>query len=91
MKATEYALCRKNRLNNTIFLPELNEFTLGELMFMLELATAYIGEMFGIDTYNQPGVEEGKNATYAMFGRQGYEAKREELENAPKKKDEFVC
>lgn len=91
MKATEYALCRKNRLNNTIFLPELNEFTLGELMFMLELATAYIGEMFGIDTYNQPGVEEGKNATYAMFGRQGYEAKREELENAPKKKSEFVC
>lgn len=91
MKATEYALCRKNRLNNTIFMPELNEFTLGELMFMLELATAYIGEMFGIDTYNQPGVEEGKNATYAMFGRQGYEAKREELENAPKKKDEFVC
>lgn len=91
MKATEYALCRKNRLSNTIYLPELNEFTLGELMFMLELATAYAGEMLGIDTYNQPGVEEGKNATYAMFGRQGYEAKREELENAPKKKDEFVC
>ncbi len=91
MKATEYALCRKNRLNNTIYLPEINEFTLGEFMFMLELATAYAGEMLGIDTFNQPGVEEGKNATYAMFGRQGYEEKRKELENAPQKKSEYVC
>lgn len=91
MKATEYALTKKQRLNNTIYLPELNEFTLGELMFMLELATAYIGEMFGIDTYNQPGVEEGKNATYAMFGRTGYEEKRKELESAPAKRNEFIC
>lgn len=91
MKATEYALTKKQRLNNTIYLPELNEFTLGELMFMLELATAYIGEMFGIDTYNQPGVEEGKNATYAMFGRTGYEEKRKELEDAPAKRNEFIC
>ena len=58
---------------------------------MLELATAYTGEMFGIDTYNQPGVEEGKNATYAMFGRVGYEAKKAEMEAAPQPKDEYIC
>ena len=58
---------------------------------MLELATAYIGEMFGIDTYDQPGVEEGKNATYAMFGRKGYEEKRKELESAPKASDAYIC
>ena len=91
MKATAYALTQKKRLNNTIYLPEVNEFTLGELMFMLELATAYAGEMFGIDTYNQPGVEGGKNATYAMFGRSGYEEKRKELESAPAKKSEYIC
>lgn len=91
MKATAYALNKKNRLNNTIYLPEVNEFTLGELMYMLELATAYTGEMFGIDTYNQPGVEEGKNATYAMFGRVGYEAKKAEMEAAPQPKDEYIC
>ena len=90
MKATEYALTQKKRLNNTIYLPEVNEFTLGQLMFMLELATAYIGEMFEIDAFNQPGVEGGKNATYAMFGRAGYEEKRAELENAPKAKDEYI-
>jgi glucose-6-phosphate isomerase len=59
-------------------------------MFMLELATAYIGEMFGIDTYNQPGVEGGKNATYAMFGRSGYEEKKKELESAPAKKPQYI-
>ena len=91
MVATEYALNQKGRMNNTIYLPEVNEFTLGELLFMLELATAYAGEMFGIDTFNQPGVEEGKNATYALFGRVGYEDKKKELDSAPKKKEKFIC
>ena len=91
MNATAYALMQKKRMSNMITLPELNEFTLGELMFMLELATAYIGEMFGIDAYNQPGVEEGKNATYAMFGRAGYEEKKKELDSAPQKSDKYVC
>ena len=91
MMATEYALTQKKRLNNTVYLPEVNEFTLGQMLFMLELATAYIGEMFNIDTYNQPGVEGGKNATYAMFGRAGYEEKRKELQSAPKKKSDYIC
>ncbi len=91
MAATAYALNKKERLNNTIYLPEVNAFTLGEFMFMFELATAYMGEMLNIDTYNQPGVEEGKNATYAMFGRKGYEEKRKEMESAPKAKSDYIC
>lgn len=46
--------------------------------------------MLGIDAYNQPGVEGGKNATYALLGRKGYDAKREELNNAPKKSDSYI-
>ena len=88
--ATEYALTVKNRLNRTIYLPILNAFTLGQLLFFFELETAYMGEMLGIDTYNQPGVENGKNATYALLGRNGYDAKREELNNAPKKDDKYI-
>ena len=85
-EATEYALTVKGRLNHTIYLPIVNEFTIGQLLFLFEMETAYIGEMLNIDTYNQPGVEGGKNATYALLGRKGYEAKREELNNAPAKK-----
>ena len=55
-----------------------------------QLQTAYCGEMLNIDTFNQPGVEAGKNATYALFNRKGYEAKKQELENAPKKNKAYI-
>ena len=88
--ATEYALTKKNRANKTLYLPILNAFTLGQLLFFFELETAYAGEMFNIDTYNQPGVEGGKNATYALLGREGYEQKAKELNEAPKKLEKFI-
>ncbi|MBE5742162.1 MAG: glucose-6-phosphate isomerase [Clostridiales bacterium] len=89
--ATEYALTVKERLNHTIYLPEINAFTIGELLYYFEMQTAFEGEMLGVDTYNQPGVENGKNATYALLGRKGYEKKAEELNSAPAKKAEFIC
>lgn len=88
--ATEYALTVQKRLNRTIYLPELNAFTLGELLFFFELETAYAGEMLDIDAYNQPGVEGGKNATYALLGRNGYDEKRAELKNAPQKSNKYI-
>ena len=91
MKATEYALTTANRLNYTITLPEVNAFTIGELLFMFEMETAFTGAMLNIDTFNQPGVEGGKNATYALFGRKGYEKVKEEMDAAPKKKAEYIC
>ncbi len=90
-KATEYALTAANRLNYTIYMPEVNAFTIGELLFLFEMETAYIGEMLNIDAFNQPGVEGGKNATYALFGRKGYEKTKEEMDRAPKKKSQYFC
>jgi len=89
-EATEYALTTAHRLNYTITLPEVNAFTIGELLFLFEMETAYAGAMLNIDTFNQPGVEGGKNATYALFGKKGYEKTREEMENAPKKNSDFI-
>ena len=90
-EATAYAVTKSGKMNHTITIPEINAFTIGELLFFFEMQTAFAGEMLNIDTYNQPGVEGGKNATYALLGRRGYEAKKEELENAPQKKEEYVC
>ena len=90
-KATEYALTVKKRMNHTIIIPEINAFTIGELIFYFEMQTAFEGEFLNINTYNQPGVENGKNAAYALLGRKGYESKRSELKSAPKKKEEFIC
>lgn len=82
--ATAYALSQAGKSNMTITLPQVNEFTLGELIFFFELQTAYMGAMLEIDTYNQPGVEEGKIATFALMGKHGYEDKRHELANVKK-------
>ncbi len=88
--ATEYALTRSKHMNNTILLDEINANTLGQLLMFFQLETAYEGYLLNIDAFNQPGVEEGKNATYALFNRKGYEAKREELQNAPKKNAKYI-
>jgi len=83
-KATAYALTKSGHMNKTITLPEVNAFTVGQLLYMLEVQTAFAGELLGIDAFDQPGVEEGKNATYALLGKKGYDEKRKELEMAPK-------
>lgn len=88
--ATEYALTKAQRLNNTVTLKEVNEFTIGQLLYFFEMQTAFTGAMLEIDTFNQPGVEEGKNATYALLGKKGYEKKREELSSRPAKKSDYI-
>ncbi len=81
-KATAYALTRAGRLNYTVNVPVINAFTLGELLYYFELQTAYAGAMLDIDTYNQPGVEAGKKATFALLGKPGYEEQRKQLDGA---------
>lgn len=82
LHATRYTLTQRGRANYTISMDVVNEYNIGALLYLMQLQTAYAGAMFNIDAYNQPGVEGGKNATYALFGRKGYEAKAEEMRNA---------
>ena len=83
--ATAYALTKAGRMNYTLILPKLNAFTLGQLLFLFELQTAYAGAMLNINTFNQPGVEEGKKATFALLGKAGYAEKKKELDSLPAK------
>jgi glucose-6-phosphate isomerase len=79
-EATRLALTKENRPNLTISMPKITPETVGQLIYMLELATAYAGELFDIDAFNQPGVELGKQLTYALMGRVGFEEKKAEIE-----------
>ncbi|AET68854.1 glucose-6-phosphate isomerase [Desulfosporosinus orientis DSM 765] len=83
-KATEYALTLAQRLHQKIVLPRLNAHAIGQLLLLLEWETAYMGELFNINAYDQPGVEEGKNGTYALMGRKGYEGRKQEIEEYAK-------
>ncbi len=88
--ATEYALVKAGQPNMTLTIPEINEFTVGQILYLFEVATGFAGELMHINAFDQPGVEEGKNATYAMFGRPGYEEKKKELDARPEKKDKYI-
>jgi glucose-6-phosphate isomerase len=82
--ATQAALVKAGRLNQTITLPQVNAHTIGQLITYFYFLTAYTGELLGINTYDQPGVEEGKQATFALLGRSGYEEKRQQVQNLKK-------
>ena len=88
--ATAFALTKAGRMNYTLWLPELNAFTLGQLLFLFELQTAYAGAMLNVNTFNQPGVEEGKKATFALLGKAGYDEKRKELDASPANNPEYI-
>lgn len=79
-KATEYALTLANRQHQKIILSDLDAYNVGQLLLLLEWETAYMGELLNINAFDQPGVEEGKNGTYALMGRKGYEAKKHDIE-----------
>jgi len=52
----------------------------GYMVYFFELACAISGYILGINPFDQPGVEGYKNNMYALLGKPGYEAKKEELE-----------
>lgn len=83
-RATAGALAKRARPNMTIHLDRVDPEHVGELMMFLELATAYAGQLYGIDAFNQPGVELGKQFAYALLGRPGADAAREEWESLPR-------
>jgi len=88
--ATEYALTVAGKPNMTITLPKVTANSVGFLLHFFEIATAFAGELMEIDAFDQPGVEEGKNATYALFGRPGYEEKKKELDSRPEKDSQYL-
>ena len=77
--STRVALIDYKRPNVTITMPKVNGYYVGQLLYMLEIQTAIAGALYNIDTFNQPGVEQAKNYTYALMGRSGYEESAREL------------
>ncbi len=72
-RATEYALVESQRPNFTITLDTLDAYHVGAFIYLWEVVTSYAGLMLGINTYDQPAVELGKQATFGLMGRGGYE------------------
>jgi glucose-6-phosphate isomerase len=69
----EQSLTASGRPNMTITVDTIDAAHIGGLIYMFALSTAMSAELYGIDPFDAPGVEQGKQATYAQFGRPGFE------------------
>jgi glucose-6-phosphate isomerase len=70
--ATRRALTEAGHPNSTMKLGGTNEENLGYVFQALEVQTAIAGSLYGVNAFNQPGVEAGKQITYKRMGRPGY-------------------
>jgi glucose-6-phosphate isomerase len=70
--ATRKALTEAGRPNATIRLGAVSEENLGYVFQALEVQTAIAGSLYGVNAFDQPGVEAGKQITYSRMGRPGY-------------------
>ena len=82
LRGTIQALASDGRPSVLVELPEVNAHHLGALFYLYEAATAYAGDLYGVDTFNQPGVELGKKLAFGLLGRSGYEATGKEVRDA---------
>lgn len=82
LQGVRYALAAAQRPNYTITLDKMDAYHIGSLLYALELQTVMAATLYEVNPFDQPGVEDGKKATYALMGREGYEHKRDEMNAA---------
>ena len=82
-RATAGALARRGRPNMTLRVDRVDAWHVGGLIMLFELATAYAGQLYGVNAFDQPGVELGKQFAYAMLGRPDAAAARAEWDALP--------
>lgn len=68
-RATRDVLTKNGRPNITINIEEINEYFLGQLFMLFEGSIAFLGEFYGINAYDQPGVELAKILTTEYLRR----------------------
>jgi glucose-6-phosphate isomerase len=71
LKGTIDALKISKRPVIRISLPKIDSESVAQLLYMLEVETAMAGQLYGVDAFDQPGVEEGKNIARKLMGGQG--------------------
>jgi glucose-6-phosphate isomerase len=79
-KATEYALLQSKRPCMTVVFDRVDAYSVGQFIYLFEVTTSIAGALFGINAYDQPAVELGKEATFALMGRAGYEELAQQIE-----------
>jgi len=89
-RATEYALLESERPCLTVLFDRVNAYTVGQFIYLFEVTTSFTGALFNINPYDQPAVELGKEAAFALMERQGYEELAQEIKPLTKIDENFL-
>jgi glucose-6-phosphate isomerase len=87
---TEYALLESERPTTTVMFPTISAETVGQFLYLYEVAVSYMGGLYEINTYDQPAVQLGKDATYALMGKGGFADLAKKIQPVAKKDKKFV-
>lgn len=77
--ATEMALWQSKKPNLKIIMPKIDSYYIGQIFQFLQVTTAMAGLLYGVNPFNQPGVELGKRLTYGAMGKRGFESEGDEV------------
>ncbi|WP_226480804.1 glucose-6-phosphate isomerase [Natrinema amylolyticum] len=72
-EATEASLAAAGRPNVRVELERVDEYELGGLLYAMEAACVLAGELYGVNTFEQPAVEWAKKATRGLLGGGDFE------------------
>lgn len=78
-RATEFALVASNRPCLTIRFPVVSEDTVGQFIMLWEATTSIAGGLLNVNPYDQPAVQMGKDFTFALMGRKGYQKQADQF------------
>lgn len=87
---TEYALLESQRPTMTVVFPTVSAETVGQFLYMYEVAVTYMGALYEINTFDQPAVQLGKDATYALMGKNGFADLAKAIQPVAKKDKKYL-
>jgi glucose-6-phosphate isomerase len=90
IEGTNYAYTKELRPTMNIMIPQLDEFTMGQLFYLFEVSTVAEGYLMDINPLDQPGVEAYKKFMFANLGREDMRKYKEEFDSRKLPTSDFV-
>jgi len=69
---------------------KVNAYTVGQFIYLYEVTTSFMGDLLDINPYDQPAVELGKEATFALMGKEGYEDFAQKIQSKTEINEDFL-
>jgi glucose-6-phosphate isomerase len=87
---TEYALLESQRPTMTLVFPRVSPETVGQFLYLYETAVSFMGGLYDINPYDQPAVQLGKDATYALMGKRGFDDLARKIQPVAKRDKRYL-